>query len=554
MSIRSEAMPYRGALSYQLQTLLRQNGMRAQLAFEDGRFMLLVQGHDSPMLSYDLSEQQFRALADGGTNYANKKAYNTFNALVGKDFDLPSSYVAARNANGRVAMGLHGYRVGVGEYGRGMMPRPHAFGPGFLGWTPRQQDGFHLRRVGGVAMMGGGPMVVEHLDGRIRPGELKSGGYGYYYKGQQQQAPQQVVDPLKDLQTYFPRVETRPRPVEPAIPYKEAITSDVYFTNEKWQEVLASHGIIIDAKEKTMTVQSTSTDIDMKYDLTDDEVKKLTDNSLKTTSLNSRLDIINNAIGGDFKDKVTYDMLNSKEHLSIGLKPEVEQSLRPKEEQQQEQTMVIQDPLVQQPLAPTQNPDEGYVNGADLQLLNERKGWYREGSHGREVEVGDIWVEKVPKEAEAKPEEKAKEGKDAKESFTYRMSAVINGEVITHDISQKQYDKFLAVDDYQRQRMMAKVFKEVDIKTRPEMREHFNLGAFLAAGLTAASEATALGADIAHNIEHIKHPHPAPEIYQEVHGTGRIYVKPGVDSPQDIASRAFEAGLNQGVYGHGMGR
>jgi len=27
-----------------------------------------------------------------------------------------------------------------------------------------------------------------------------------------------------------------------------------------------------------------------------------------------------------------------------------------------------------------------------------------------------------------------------------------------------------------------------------------------------------------------------------------------VDSPQDIASRAFEAGLNQGIYGHGMGR
>jgi hypothetical protein len=27
-----------------------------------------------------------------------------------------------------------------------------------------------------------------------------------------------------------------------------------------------------------------------------------------------------------------------------------------------------------------------------------------------------------------------------------------------------------------------------------------------------------------------------------------------VDSPQDIASRAFEAGLNQGIHGHGIGR
>ena len=133
------------------------------------------------------------------------------------------------------------------------------------------------------------------------------------------------------------------------------------------------------------------------------------------------------------------------------------------------------------------------------------------------------------------------------------MSAVINGEVVTHEINKKQYDKFMAVDDYQRQRMMSKIFHEVDMKTRPEMRQGFNLGAFLGAGLTAVSEATYIGADIAHNVEHIKHPHPSPEVHQEAHGTGRIYVKPGVDSPQDIAERAFEAGLNAGAHSHGMG-
>ena len=61
------------------------------------------------------------------------------------------------------------------------------------------------------------------------------------------------------------------------------------------------------------------------------------------------------------------------------------------------------------------------------------------------------------------------------------MCAVINGEVISHDISKKQYDKYMAVDDYQRQRMMSKVFHEVDMKTRPEMRQGFNLGAFVGA-------------------------------------------------------------------------
>ena len=546
MSIRSESLPYRGRLAYQLEDLLRRNGMSAQLAVEEGKYKLLVQGHDSPLLRYDISEQQFRALGDGGTNYANKKAYNTFNSIVGKDFDLPSSFVAARNVNGRVAMGLHGYRVGVGDYGKPFPMRPHAFGAGFLGWMPRQQPGFHLCRIGDV------PMVVEHADGRIRPGELKSGGYGYYYKGGQQPA-NQVADPLRDLQTYFPPVQTRPRPTEPAKPYKELITSDVYFTNEKWQEVLSSHGIIIDADKKLLTIQSTGTQQDFVYDLTEEEVKKLTDNSLKAVPLQERIDLLNHVISGDFKDIITKDMLNSTEHISITLKPEVEQSLVQQQQVINHQVDVIPDPLQQQQhLAPSLNPEDGYVNGQDLEEGDERKGWYREGKHGRSVEVGDIWVERVqPQKAEG---EAAQSDDQKNNQVTYRMSAVINGQVVSHEISQKQYDKFMAVDDYQRMRMLSKVFKEVDLKTRPEMRQGFNLGAFLAAGLTAARDATYLGADIAHNVEHIKHPHYAPDVYHEVHGTGRIFFKPGVDSPQDIASRAFEAGLNQGIYGHGMGR
>ena len=539
MSIRSEAMPYRGDLSYYLQEVLRKNGMKAQLAVENDKYHLLVQGHDSPMLDYPVSEQQFRALADGGTNYSNKKAYATFNSIVGKDFDVPSSFVAARNVNGRVVMGLHGYREGFEER------HPHAFGRGFLGWTPRQQPGLHLRRMAGVAMS---PMVAEYADGRLRPGELKSGGYGYYYKGRSEQAS----DPLKDMQTCFPPVQVRTRPQEPAKPYKELITSPVYFTNEKWQEVLSSHGIVLDEGKKTLTIQSTGTQQDFIYDLTDAEVKKLTANSLKAVSLKERLNILNNVISGDFKDKITMDMLNGKERISIGLKPEVESSLA---RQRNDDTLqVVQDPLANvQHVAPTLDPDKGYVNGADLEKMNERKAWYREGKHGREVDVGDIWVEKNPLPQPQSKEGNKDESKDHK--FTYKMCAVINGEVVSHVIDKKQYDKFMAVDDYQRQRMMSKIFHEVDMKSRPELRKGLNLGAFLGAGLTALSEATYLGADIAHNVEHIKHPHPSPEVHSEVHGTGRIYVKPGVDSPQSIAERAFDAGLNAGLHhGGGMGR
>lgn len=626
MSIRSEAMPYRAGVSGNLQELLRKNGMTAQIALEGDRFALYVQGHDSPMLRYDITELQMRALADGGTNYSNKKAYQTFNNIVSKDFDLPSSFVAARNVNSRVAMGLHGYRERVEDYGRGMgfYARHHAFGPGFLGWSPAQQPGFHLRRVGGVAMMAN-PMVMEHRDGRIRPGELKSGSYGYYYKGGQQQTPARTIDPMEQLKVSFPPIETKPRSTEPAIAYKDVINSPVYFTNEKWQEVLSSHGIVIDDKDRTMTIQSAATEHDIKVNLTNEQYIKLTDNSLKSTSIQARLDIINAVMANDFDGKVTMDMLNSKERIKVPLKPDVAAQLNQLENQRIAEQYHHDEPEVIKDwhVAPTTDPNKGYVDGKALSEMNERKGWFREGQYGREVSVGDIWVEKIPsaqavREAQMEkdasdhalktvaaninamtgeekfnndnvnmksiadaldkltPEQKNNldkvyaetyndklkelkdnqpkvENKKQDQKTTYRMSAVINGEVITHEISQKQYDRFMAVDDYQRQRMMSKVFKEVDMKTRPEMRERFNLGAFLSAGLTALSEATYLGADIAHNIEHIKHPHHAPEIYSEVHGRDHILAKPGVDSPQDIAQRAYERGFNQATFG-GMHR
>ena len=48
----------------------------------------------------------------------------------------------------------------------------------------------------------------------------------------------------------------------------------------------------------------------------------------------------------------------------------------------------------------------------------------------------------------------------------YRMTAVIDGEVVSHEISQKQYEKFMALDDLHRMKLFSKVFKEVDMKDR----------------------------------------------------------------------------------------
>ena len=536
MSIRSNSRPMGYDLAPELQGILRRNGMQAHIISQGDSVMLAVQGHDSPLLTYHLNANQVKALTDWGTNYANKHAYDTFASLVEKDFYMPRNFVHARNANGRVAMGLHGYRIGTGEYGRmGRMPYAQrdmwGFHHGFLGWTPRNQDGFHMRRVGGALFMQGAPMVPERPDGRMKPGELRSGAYGFYYKGQQAITPQPQQDVLTDLQSVITPIQTRPRPQEPAKPYKELITSNVYFSNDKWQEVLASHGILVDAEAKTLTIQSSAAKQDFVYDLTDEEVKKLTSNSIKEVPVNSRLDVINTVISGDFQDKVTMDMLNSSEHLSIKLKPEVEQQFNQQMRQELPQPIVADPNLV---VAPEQEDRTvAHVNGNALYELNENKGWFREGRHGREVTVDDIKVEPVKRE----------EGQEAGEA-KYRMTAVINGESISHEITQKQYDKFMAIDDYHRMKLFSHIFHEVDMKNVPGANNGIGvkIGAALLAGLA-----------VTHDLVQGR---PGPAVFVEHHHDaphGHVYYKPGVDSPQDIAARAFEAGLNAGEHGVGLG-
>ena len=134
---------------------------------------------------------------------------------------------------------------------------------------------------------------------RQKPGEMQTGGYGFYYKGKPQGAIQGTVpqqDVLSQMQTVIQPIPQPKRPTEPAIPYKTAITSDVYFTNEKWQEVLRSHGLVIDPEKKTLTVQSTAEQADFVYDLTAEEVAKLTDNSIKDVAVADRIKIINGVI------------------------------------------------------------------------------------------------------------------------------------------------------------------------------------------------------------------------------------------------------------------
>lgn len=523
MTIRTNTNPRQMDLQPEMRTMLMRNGLQAHIAFDGGGYRLIVQGHDSPLLVYPITERQMLALTDWGTNTANKKAYNVLTSIVAKDFYLPKNFVHARNANGRVAMGLHGYRIGIGEYGHmGRLGMP----PPFLGWTPRNQWGFHLRRVGGQFFFPGPSIVPERPDGRMKPGELQSGGYGFYYKGGQQTQPLQQRDVLQDLQAVITPMVSRPRNQEPARPYKELITSPVYFSNEKWQECLASHGLIVDTEARTLTVQSEKASADMVYDLTDDEIVVLTSNSIEEQPIEKRLEILNNVIGADFSEKVTMGHLDSEQRISVALHPEVQRDLEHRQRQEQE-LFVPQETAVQ--YEDVQNGIGAAVDGRDLQLLNDGKGWYREEKHGREVEVGEISVQ--PAETEGK----------------YKMAAVIDGQVISHEITQRDYDKFLAVDDYHRMKLFSKIFSEVDMKTRPEAQR--GIGTKIFAALTAGA---VVAADVAHGFHHHRH---APEFYGErFGGTPRPYFKPGVDTPRDVAIRCFEAEMNREVNDMRMGR
>ncbi len=511
------------ALPAELQDVLRRNGMSAQVAVTDKGFSLLVQGHDSPALTYPISGNQLKALTGSGGNYANKKAYNTFASIVASDFDMPKDYVHARNANGRVAMGLHGYRIGVGEYGRpdiahGHPRHVHLMGPSFLGWTPRMQDGWHLRRIGNAVLDAGAPMVANRPDGSMRPGELASGGYGFYYnpKATAELAQQDVLQDLQIAMLESNKIVAQ-RQTEPALKYKDEITSDVYFTKDKWLEVLKSHGLVVNEKDNTLTVQSTEVEADLCYDLTEEEMKVLASDSIKDHSIGSRLAIINKAIAPDFFDKVTMDNLNSDKQIGIKLNPqaqvELDQQLHQMIAPAQAQQFAYGADMRQYEVIDNHLP-KGTVemDGKDLAGIDASKGWFREGKNGREVTVDSIRVE--PTEFEGK----------------YKMTAVIDGESVSHEISQKQYDKFMAVDDFHRMKLFSKVFKEVDMKDRYPS----NLGAKIAAGLAIGLGVTAAV---------LRGPRPNPEVYLAC-PTPRVYHKPEVDSPADVASRQFDAMVN----------
>ena len=466
MATRKNTNP-RWDIAPQLQTTLNANGMQAHLAQDAaGNYQLITMAHNtSTPRYYQLSERQVENLRNGGTNFWNKKAYETFTSIVGKDYYMPGSWVAAKNANSPVNNGLWGHTIGRGEYGYRGGPRfrPfvgarygmfNSFLPGYPGMGPR---GFHIRRVEGRPFFAySAPVVMDRPDGRLKPGELKSGSYGFYDKGNQQ------TDVLDHLEIKIkPKILVRPK--GQSEPLDKVMGSNLYPTSELFQHMLASHGVIINEKDKTLTIKSSSVNKDLQYKLMDEELEKLLAENFKHTdnkgnkgkngvTVEERIAILNKVIEGDFADKITRASLNTKDYVDIKLRPEKEKEIYLEQEAALKDAQMMDIIHLKEP---RQDYHTGFIDKwnsigvVDGRMLSLEKGFYLPNKDGRRVSVGEI---------QAYPIHNG-------EKTSFRMTAVINNQVMSREIRKEDYLRFINYDDEHRLELFDKIFDEVKIKS-----------------------------------------------------------------------------------------
>lgn len=61
-------------LAPELQDILRRNGMQGHIIRQGDGFALAVQGHDSPLLTYPINQQQMRAMVDWGYQFCQQES------------------------------------------------------------------------------------------------------------------------------------------------------------------------------------------------------------------------------------------------------------------------------------------------------------------------------------------------------------------------------------------------------------------------------------------------------------------------------------------------
>lgn len=493
MSIRGRN-PYAFDISPQLRGVLERNGLQAHISYDqNGQLQLVTMSHDTQAPKFfPISEDQADLLRDGGTNYTNKKAYQTFVGIVGKDYYVPGSYISACNAGSPVNMGQYGYRINPGEYGydpvwhmhHRMEPVPPLATPPFRPFRgPRfgpfdrimgglfafADGGYHIRRINDRPFLyQDRPMVIERPDRRLKPGESKSFDYGFYDKGQQQSSTisQAKTQSLQAMQYKVDEIKLE-RPKGQSISLNDHDYQLPRLTGDKFQKLLASHGLVLDKNTNTLLVQSASEQVDIRLKVTDAQMKKLLTPKVEYklhgkeynkggVSLNERLAILNEIISRDFSDKVTFKQLESHDFVDIHLKPELEAKLNARHEQAvSHATSMVQDPAfdIRDVRA---NYTVGFVDKwnsiaqADGRQLDKSQGFYLPNKDGRRVSVGEIIAYNYG---------------DGADKGGYRMTAVIDNKIVSHNISQEDYMKFVNYEDEYRLKIFDKYFDEVKIKS-----------------------------------------------------------------------------------------
>lgn len=464
--------PRRLDVAPELRRILESNGMQAHIArTESGNYQLITLSHDNKTPHYyNLTERQLSDLVNQGTNSQNKRAYNTFVSIVKNDYYVPGSWVAAKNVNSPVNMGLHGYTLSPGEYGIGRRSLFDSFfGPRY-GRFDGSFYGVNLRRIGGGLFYDDRRYVVgERPDGRMVAGELKSGSYGFYSK------PEQKNDVLANMNVAV----KKPKPFAMTDEEKKKVTclKDItwyqkglgWATGDTINGMMATHGLELNEKDKTLTVKAKGSTKAFVYHLSDEDAKILFNQKIKLetksgkiinkkdgNSFDERLNCINNIIKEDFDDKVTAAKLNEKDYISLKLNEKNQQEQRAELQPRQDTASAQVNDVID-----LRDSREAYRTGfidqwnsigvVDGRQLDARKGFYLPAKNGRAVSVGEIQV--YP----------SSDGTDRGQ--TYKMTAVINEKVFTHDISKSDYMKFLNYDDEHRLELFDKTFKEVQIKS-----------------------------------------------------------------------------------------
>lgn len=381
-------------LNRELQRLVERNGLFAEIQMDKitGKATLVVQGNrgyaTSPVMQYKITQEQMARLMNGGwggLGSADRKAYETFNSIIRKDFIPPESWVVAKNF-GLNRFGENGFSyVNMGWGGIPMVKRPYGL-----------------------------YMAPERMDGR-RPGEsramrlLSNGSYvstaGYVWRGNMQ-VHQAIInnEPKIEIKDIAPKAAPRPELLE----WKASQLSDspLYLTFAAQNDVLKNHGIIIRETKKNpddektvkqLVIQAKDTRVDIRYTLTEEEYKELTKDDVK---LEARLKTLNNIIKNDWKEPVTIDMLNKNGYVNLtykeGKKEEYERAFIEYDQRQAaikaEKEGIAQ---VQKEIAIERNriaSMSNAIDGRDISsVLKDRAFFFdNKGTHSRQITVGEI--------------------------------------------------------------------------------------------------------------------------------------------------------------------